>query len=136
MTLRTLSKQLQRTKKDILKMSKALGMVENTTDEHALEYVFFSYKNFIDLQFEFNMRKVDYVNRVRDILNQYPFCTKELITKKLHRPSSYTVWILTEMSFTEADLAETDDDLLFLVNKKTEKMLDTNKIPVYNVDTI
>lgn len=71
-----------------------------------------------------NYTKEDYIRDIREYLEEHPFCTAQDITDFTARPASYTWWILTEMSDSESDLAETDDDELFLVSEKTIEMLD------------
>lgn len=68
--------------------------------------------------------KEDYIRDIRVYIEEHPFCSVQDITDFTARPASYTWWIITEMSYTEADLAETDDDELFLLSEKTIKMLD------------
>jgi hypothetical protein len=76
------------------------------------------------IQLYLGYTKEDYMRDVRQFIYDHPFCDAQAITDFTARPASYTWWIITEMSYTEADLAETDDDELFLISEKTVKMLD------------
>lgn len=123
MTFYELKRRVGKTKNTILIIIKGknIGGRGHMTQKQLLDSEDYTEYDIEQVTELLSWKKKDYIQEIRRFLSENPFSTLEDVTTFLARPSSYTVWIITEMSFSEADLAETDDGLLFLVNDETTK---------------
>lgn len=71
----------------------------------------------------FSVRKQALMDTVRYLIRIYPFSEERDVAGLMGRPTSYARWIISELTFVDEDLAETDDDELFYVNPETIKEL-------------
>lgn len=70
-----------------------------------------------------NADKEFLIDMVRKFITENPFVTLKQINRHIGKGSPYGDWILTEMTYIEKDLAETDDGGMFYVNEQTIKLL-------------
>lgn len=125
MTFATIHKKLNKPAKDICRLIKGMNIGDRHHWSNAeIQSDLFSHEEYTEIKHYVEWKKEDYVKVIREYLENNPFSTYQDITNHISRPASYTWWIITEMSFSESDLAETDNDELFLVNEKTKEMLD------------
>jgi hypothetical protein len=125
MTFTTLQKRFQRPSGDILRLIKGMDIGGRRGFSNREVYKdFYSRDDALVIQEYLDWKKEDYIQYIREYLYHHPFASYQDITDLIARPASYTQWILTEMSYSEADLAETDKSELFLVSDHTKKLLD------------
>ena len=75
----------------------------------------------------FSVRKRALMDTVRYLIRIYPFIEERDVAGLMGRPTSYARWIITELTFVDEDLAETDEDELYYVNVETIKELKKRK---------
>lgn len=74
------------------------------------------------LLWEFRKKKPEFIQEITKIIQENPFIHERQITELMCRPSSYTKWLLVELTDMNPDLAETDDDLLFFISDLSDDM--------------
>jgi len=113
--LHDLSKKLGKNKNDTIKVVRKFRIGDNGSySENDLHFL----KNF------FSANKKVLMDEVRDILRKEPFLTEAEICTRSARQLAYIRWILTELSFVDGELAETDDGKMFYVCRDTIEALE------------
>jgi hypothetical protein len=118
MNFTALVKRINRTPVNIVRLLEKYG-IANTKNFNDTVYTDEQVKL---LQWEVNKKKPELLAELRNILIEYPFSTEQEVGKYFGRPTSYTRWLISELTFDEqAELAETDDNRLFLLSSLTDE---------------